>query len=427
MEEKTRFRLILIVITLCVLASLGFARFAFGAILPFMRLGLDFDYQQTGLVASGIFLGYLISSFVSGHLVVKYTAKRVILFSLLLIILSMGVISISNNLLSAALGSLLLGIGSGGANIPALGLIARWFAPNRRGMAMGIANSGCGIGMTFSGLAVPMLISLHPELGWRYSWWILAVLIGMILLITYLFLKNDPSEVGLAPLGQHIKLKGDTPKVEPTLNYSSVYKNRKVWSIGVSYMAWGFSYIVFSTFLVDYLMTDVGFEKAKAGHYFAIAGFVSICSGFLWGAISDRIGRLQTLALAYFSQSLILLLMVFTTNSLLLLVEVALYGLSLWAASTVTNAAVSEIVENRLIPVAMGFLTLFFGVGQFISPIITGMIIDFTHNYAVSFYVSSAVVLLGCLICLFLVLNQKKNSYLFKQKKIKSLKNLKSH
>lgn len=426
MKEKTRFRLILLVITLCVLASLGFARFAFGAILPFMRIGLDFDYQQTGVVASGIFLGYLLSSFISGYLVVKYTAKRVILFSLLLIILSMGIISISNNLLSAALGSLLLGIGSGGANIPALGLIARWFEPNRRGMAMGIANSGCGIGMTFSGLAVPLLISLHPELGWRYSWWILAALIGVILLIAKLFLKNDPSEVGLAPLGLQVNLKGDTPNVKSTLNYSSVYKNKKVWAIGISYMAWGFSYIVFSTFLVDYLMTDVGFEKAKAGHYFATAGFVSICSGFLWGAISDRIGRLQTLVLAYFSQAIILLLMVFTTNSLLLLVEVVLYGLSLWAATTVNNATVSEIVENRLIPVAMGFLTLFFGVGQFISPIITGMIIDYTHNYAVSFFVSSAAVLLGCLICLLLVLNQK-YSNLFIQKKIKSLKNLKTH
>lgn len=427
MKESTRLRLILFAITLCVLASLGFARFAFGAILPFMRVGLNFDYQQTGLVASGIFLGYLLSSFVSGHLVLKFTAKRVIVFSLLLIILSMGMISFSNNLLFATIGSLLLGIGSGGANIPALGLIARWFVPNRRGMAMGIANSGCGIGMTLSGLTVPLLIYLHPESGWRYSWLILAVFITAILMFNLILLKNDPSEVGMGTL-MHQGL----PKVEDSnakifLNYSSVYKNKKVWAIGISYMVWGFSYIVFSTFLVDYLMTDVGFEKGKAGHYFAIAGFVSIGSGLLWGGISDRFGRLQTMSFVYFTQSLLLLLMVFTTNDSLLLLEVALYGLSLWAASTVTNAAVSEIVEGRLIPVAMGFLTLFFGIGQFISPIITGNLIDYSKNYAISFYVSAGAVLLGSFICLSLVLSQKKNTLIMIQNKIKSLKNLKTH
>lgn len=417
MKESTRLRLILFAITLCVLASLGFARFAFGAILPFMKVGLDFDYQQTGLVASGIFLGYLLSSFVSGHLVLKFTAKRVIVFSLLLIILTMGIISFSNNLLMAAIGSLLLGIGSGGANIPALGLIARWFAPNRRGMAMGIAHSGCGIGMALSGLVVPMLINLHPELGWRYSWWILAAFIAVILIFNIIFLKNNQSEVGKSPI----------TKTKPILNYSSVYKNKKLRAIGISYLAWGFSYIIFSTFLVDYFMTDIGFEKEKAGHYFAFAGFVSICSGFIWGGISDRFGRLQTMSFVYFTQSIFLLLMVFITNDLLLLMVVSLYGLSLWAAPSITNTAVSEIVDSRLIPVAMGFLTLFFGIGQFISPIVTGNLIDYTKNYAISFYVSAGAVLLGSFICLFLVLSQKKNTSNKIQSKIKSLKNLKSH
>lgn len=424
MERKTRVRIILLAITLCVVASLGLARFSFGAILPFMRTGLAFDYQQTGLVASGIFLGYLISSFVSGYFVVRYTAKRVILFSLIVVTLAMVIVSLSNHLVMAMIGSLLLGIGSGGANIPALGLIPRWFEPNRRGMAMGIANSGSGFGISFSGIAVPLLISIHPEIGWRYSWWILAMFVVVIIIFNSIFLKNDPSEVGMTSVGYQPSNKPASELEKPSVNYSNVYRNRKVWAIGFCYMAWGFSYLVFSTFLVDYLMTDLGFEKKRAGQFFAIAGFVSIFSGFLWGGISDRFGRIPTLSLVYLFQSLILVLMVLTNNSYLLLVEVILYGLSLWAVPTITNVSVSEIVEVQLIPIAMGFLTLFFGIGQFISPIVTGILIDSVNNYILSFLVSATLVFAASLVSFLLNINSKRQlRTISKYKELKSLKN----
>lgn len=428
LKEKTRIRVIIVAITLCVVASLGFARFSFGAILPFMKEGLGFDYQQTGTVASGIFLGYLMSSFISGYVVLKYTAKRVILCSLILVAVSMVIISLSNHIIVAIFGSLLLGIGSGGANIPALGLIPRWFAPSRRGMAMGIANSGSGIGMSFSGMVVPLLIAIHPELGWRYSWWILAAFVMLIIMINSLFLKNDPGDVGMSPVGYSAVPTRNEDQLRPIKDYSSVYKNKYVWTIGICYFAWGFSYLTFSTFLVDYLMTDGGFQKEMAGSYFAIAGFASVFSGFIWGSLSDRFGRIQTLSFVYFFQASILVLIVTTNNSFLLLSGVILYGLSLWAVPTVTNVGISELVEPRFIPIAMGFLTLFFGVGQFISPIITGVLIDAANNYNTSFFLSATVVAAAGVISFLLIIKTKKQQLeIFQPKESKSSKDLKNY
>ncbi len=174
-----------------------------------------------------------------------------------------------------------------------------------------------------------------------------------------------------------------------------VYQNKQVWMIGLVYMAWGFSYLIFSTFLVDYFIHDAAFEKTKAGNYFAVAGFVSIFRGLIWGGISDRIGRIPTLAIVYLFQGGLLLAIVLTDHPLLVLIEIILYGLSLFAVPTIANASVSEFVKPALVPVTMSFLTLFFGIGQFVSPIISGLLIDYSGNYLSTFLLSSSVLFFG--------------------------------
>lgn len=395
MNQRLRMISIVFVLMLCIFGALGLGRFAFGAILPFMKEGLSFNYSQTGFVASAIFFGYLISAFLSGHFVIRYTAKKVIMSSLCLITVGMVIIAFSQHLFIAFIGSLVMGIGSGGANIPALGVVANWFAPKKRGLAMGIVNSGSGLGMLFSGVIVPILVSYNPTAGWRISWMILATFILCIVIINIFLLKNNPNEVGMHPIGEGKKVNITTNSRGKKQESRSVYKNKMVWGVGFTYLTWGFSYLIFSTFLVDYLINDVGFEKKLAGQYFAAAGLISIFSGFLWGAISDSIGRIPTLIIVYAYQGIFLLLMGVTENPVFLFLEVLCYGLSLWAVPTITNTSVSEFVEPHLIPIAMGFLTFFFGIGQLVSPIVTGMLIDATDNYMYVFLLSALVIMCG--------------------------------
>ncbi|MFD1737340.1 MFS transporter [Bacillus salitolerans] len=392
MSQKARMILTLLLLTLCLLGSLGFGRFSFGAILPFMKDDLMFTYTQTGFVASSIFFGYLLSAFFSGYFVLRFTAKVVIIASLCLASLGMSLLAMSSHFWISFFGSLIMGIGSGGANIPALGVVAKWFAPKKRGLAMGIVNSGSGLGIVFSGVFVPVMIGIDTVNGWRFSWIVLACLILLIAILVLAFLKKHPQEVGIHSNGEERNQTSD----HTFLATSSVYKNSIVWHIGFTYFLWGFSYLVFSTFIVDYLMNDIGFTKGVAGQYFAIGGFISIFSGFIWGAISDKIGRIQALTIVYGYQCILLLLMSLTYHPTLLLVEVILYGIALWAVPTITVTSVSEYVEPALAPIALGFLTLFFGVGQFFSPIVTGILIDQTNSYYSAFVASAIAVCVGC-------------------------------
>ncbi|MDV2885481.1 MFS transporter [Alkalihalophilus pseudofirmus] len=393
------------------LASLGFGRFSLGAILPFMKDGIDLDYRQIGFVASAAFIGYLISVAVVGYFVVKIGAKVVINVSLTIIIVGMLINANAANFFVAVVGVLLLGVGSGGSSIPAMGLAGSWFSNKNKGMAIGIAMGGLGVGMVISGILVPQIVRESAE-GWRDSWYILAGITSIFILINGLFLKN-------APALKH--------QVHPAINNDrslnmnstpSIYRNKRVWTIGFIYLSWGFSYLVFSTFLVDYLMFDLGYSKERSGLYFSIAGALSIASGFIWGTISDKLGRMYALSAVLLIQFTMLIALSISISPLLVAIEVGIYGLTLWAVPTIMNAAVADFVSPKAVPIAMGFVTIFFSVGQIISPLATGVIIEMTNKYFGALILSAFVSLIGGIACMKMhQFQRKKDVYSFKQEK----------
>ncbi|WP_238458092.1 MFS transporter [Alkalihalobacterium alkalinitrilicum] len=385
----------LILIVLSVLACLGFGRFSFGVILPFMKDGLMLDYRETGLIASSIFLGYLIAVLLSGFFVLRFSAKKVIIVSLLIIATGMVITANAQHFWVAYIGSFITGLGTGGSYVPSLGLISQWFSPKKRGMAMGTAMAGSGIGMVFSGFAVPALVVISSDQGWRLSWYLLAFLVIIIALINSIFLKNKPEEVQLLPIGAIENRNEHQHHVETSSKPSIVYRNKTLWFIGSIYFLWGMSYLIFSTFLVDYLITDVNFTSQQAGQFFAAAGIASIISGFLWGTVSDKVGRMLSLMIVFSTQFLMLMGLSFSTDSFFIFMQVIIYGTTLWGVPTIMNASVGDYIEAKFIPVAMGFVTIFFSAGQLVSPVVTGFLIDYTNSY-LSAHLLSAIT---CLIC----------------------------
>jgi sugar phosphate permease len=424
----------LVLVLLTVIACLGFGRFSFGAILPFMKAGLAFDYRQAGAIGSSIFLGYLISVTSVGYIVIRFGAKKVIVFSLLLTAAGMLLTSQSTGFAVAYLGCLIMGLGTGGANIPAMGLISRWFAPAKKGMAMGIAMSGSGFGIVFSGFVVPRLVALGQESGWRTSWIVLAGLVVVVSIINLLFLKSSPDQLGLVPVGQAVRdnqgnlnqpdnpaakdnhaksdrIKGRSDPARSDLvrqGQLSVYKNPHIWRMGLIYFLWGFSYLVFSTFLVDYLINDLGFTNELSGRLFAIVGFASILSGFIWGIISDRLGRFPVLAAVFCIQGCMLAALSVTKNPGIIALEIAVYGMTLWGVPAIMTAGIADLTEASYFTVAMGFVTIFFSLGQFISPYITGFVIESTGKYFIAFLISAFLSLAGGLGAILLHVSRRK-------------------
>ncbi|WP_247747390.1 MFS transporter [Alkalihalobacillus sp. BA299] len=416
--------IILFLLFCTMLGSLGFGRFSLGAILPFMREGLGLDYRHIGLIASAAFLGYLVSVSIVGYFVIRFGAKKIINYSMIILAIAMVICANAHSFWVAYFGCLLLGIGSGGSSIPAMGLAGRWFSNNKKGMAIGTAMGGLGLGIVISGLVVPSIVNITDE-GWRISWYILSLVTVIFIIINAIYLKNSPEELGIQAIGEE-KSKSDKNSHDasspPRQNDKwQVYKSKQIWIIGFIYMSWGFSYLIFSTFLVDYLMKDLDFSKGIAGLFFSIAGLASIISGFVWGGVSDRFGRMFALSFVLIIQFSMLVALILSTSTLFIVLEVIFYGLTLWGVPTIMNASVADFVESSQVPVAMGFITIFFSIGQIISPVITGVVIEMTNDYFVAFLLSAFICLCGALGCMKLHLDyQTKQTNTIKDSRLKA-------
>ncbi|WP_051556472.1 MFS transporter [Alkalihalobacterium bogoriense] len=406
--HKGWFILILTIINM--FACLGLGRFSLGAVIPFMREGLSLSYSEAGMIASAVFFGYLVSALGVGYLLHKFSVKQVIIFFLFVLGVGMTISSLAQSFWIAYLACLIIGLGSGGANVPSLGMVSRWFSQKYRGTALGITNSGSGLGMVFSGAIIPLLMVINPEDGWRLGWGMMAAIIMTVIVLNILFLVDAPEQVGLSPVGAStVQQVNNSSLQDENAGSHVVYRNPTVLTLGFIYFTWGFSYLIFSTFFVDYLLSDVGLAKQEAGFYFSVAGFFSIISGLIWGNISDRIGRVRTLFIIFFMQATLLITIITFTNPVVLLFITMVYALTLWAVPTVMVAAVGDMISPQKLSVAIGFITLFFGVGQWVSPMITGVVIDYFENYTVAFSLSATICYIGCVGCLVVYKKEKKN------------------
>lgn len=381
----------------------GFGRMSYTLILPAMKDGLGFTYTQLGLLEMGNFVGYLVMALVGGMLAARFGPRRVIASALVLMALTLAGMGAARGFGFALAMRTLTGLGNGAAYVPAMALGAAWFALRLRGLATGIVTAGIGAGTMIAGLIVPPILQAGGPEGWRTAWFVLGAAVLAIAVVAAALLRTSPAEVGLRPIGED-------PAVAPSagapggragvLQWGLVYRQRKVWYLGFVYFMYGFSYIIYVTFFVAYLVKQRGFATGEAGGLWALVGALSTFCGLLWGGISDRIGRARATALAYTVLAFAYGVYALSSGRVGLYLSAVVFGVTAWSVPTITAAAAGDYVGPRLAPACLGFITLFFGIGQALGPAVGGALADRTGSFVAAFALAAGVSLLGAALSL---------------------------
>ncbi|MBN2531471.1 MAG: YbfB/YjiJ family MFS transporter [Spirochaetales bacterium] len=407
--ESSRYAWIILIISLCtVIGALGFARFGYTMILPGMKTGLGLSEVQAGDLATGNMVGYLVLALTCGVLASRFGPRFVIGGSMVLISLAMFLTGFAPDFITALIARILTGMGSGGANVPVMGLIAAWFVSRKRGLAAGIAVSGSSFGLFITGLSIPVILKTFPGSGWRYSWFFLSGITLIFGLFCLFFLRNKPEDKGLPPVETEKRVEEASPgTISKTgkvsiLQWDLVYKNLSVWHLAFVYILFGFSYIIYTTFFVRYLTMEAGFTTESAGKLWAFIGGGSIASGFIWGSVSDKVGRKYGLAIVYFLQFLCFSIFGLWKTIPGFIISSILFAITAWSIPAIMAAASGDSVGSRLAPAALGFITLFFGIGQAAGPFVAGRIAQGTGSYSLAFVVAGAAAFLGAMTSLFI-------------------------
>ncbi len=367
----------LVVGLLGIFVGLGLARFAYTVILEPMKAGLNLSYTEMGAIASANFLGYVLFSPFVGYLASRLGSKVVVVSTLFLVTVTLFLTSLSTGFLDASLYRFLTGMGSAGVNVGLVGLAAKWFEVERRGFALGIINSGSSVGIIFAGVTLPFVILSYD---WRAGWVFLA-LISLFVTLLSLKLKETPAE--FVP--------------ETKIEVGEVYKSRSLLTLGLAYVFFGLSYIVFVTFYTSHLI-KIGVEYEVASSMWSLVGILSIVSAILWGKVSDKIGRKRALFAVYSLMGASFVLFGLSTNLAVALVATFMAGASMLAIPPLVQAYCGDLAGKSSASAAIGFVTLFFGFGQMLGPSIAGYLADLTASFKVPLVLAGAFALVGSVI-----------------------------
>jgi len=375
---------VLAVGTLGIFAALGLARFGYATVLKPMKETLGITSAGAGIIASANLAGYMILAAIGGALASRYGSRVVAVIGLLVVGATLLLTSTATGLLSACAWRGITGLGSGAANVSIMGMWTGWFEPRLRGRAAGIAVAGSSIGLILTGLAVPRILA-HSAAGWRACWLLFgAVAIGMALL-ALIFLRNRPAGASADPSPQ-----------KRAESIADLYRSPAIWHLGGIYVAFGFSYIIYMTFFVNHLQ-NIGYSTVAANQHFMLMGVCSLVCGFLWGAVSDVFGRKAALVAVFLVHTVAFALFGLTGAPAGVIVSTVLFGLSAWSIPAIMAAACGDLLGARLSAAGLGFITLFFGIGQALGPWVAGEMADASKSFSHAFLLAAAVAMLGAL------------------------------
>ncbi len=372
--------------SLVLFSCFGLARYAYAMLILGMQVGLNLSTDRMGFIGTGNFVGYLLSVVMAPPVMLRLRPRATISAGLLLLSLCMIGISISHGFYTVLCLYVLVGMGGGFANIPLMALISYWFRSEQRGKAAGLVIGGNGVGIILAGFIIPYLNRLYGAAGWRSGWLVLGLTCLAVAGCAALLLRNHPGELGLEPVGKPV-----TATESQLVSHEQKGDGAILLRLGLLYLAFGTTFMIFGTFIVTTMVKEYGFSEAKAGLYWSWVGFFSLFSGVGFGAISDRIGRKWGLATVFLLQSAAYLLAGLKLGSTTLAIAVVLYGLAVFAIPAIMAAAVGDYLGLSRAASAFATITLFFALGQSVGPALAGMIAKTTGSFSMAYLLSALI------------------------------------
>ena len=344
----------------------------------------DTGWSRASLsLAAGI--GLLVYGFTgpaAGSLMVRIGSRRVATIALLVTAVALGLSSLVEEewQLTLVFG-LLSGIGTGMiASVLGAAVASRWFI-RYRGLVVGIFGAASSAGQL---LFYPLLSAMVEGSGWRSSALMLAAAAALLAIPVALLMRNDPSDIGLAPLGESAAER----RVERTAEAGAMgraVKTPTFWLLAGTFFVCGFSSngVVGQHFIAH--AVDHGFTPGVAAEALALMGLFNFFGTIASGWLTDRIDPRKLLFVYYLFRGVSLLTLPAIHDSLGIVAFAVLFGIDYIATVPPTIALTADTFGGRNVGVVYGWIFASHMVGAAIAAWGAGVIRDDIGTYAPAF------------------------------------------
>ncbi|NQW24234.1 MAG: MFS transporter [SAR202 cluster bacterium] len=374
----------------------GFTQFAHSLTLPSMEVALELSHTKAGLVITLTNLVRIFSTFTAGTMAPRYGSRFIIGLGTVGAGCAMIMLGLAQTYPLVLLSAAFMGIGTGMALAPMMGLLSRWFQLGDRGLAAGLASMGGSFAFIFAGVVVPWLVGSDPDDGWRHSWFVFGALAITIGIISLVFLRDRARADAREEQPTEITTGQDTGQDSERSQRAwpmAAYKSPMIWLATFLAFNSGWSQGVFNAFFGVYLSQESGIGLGTVGQLVILIGVLSITSGTFWGALSDRASRGQAFFYSYLLQAIAFALMALFPGIISFIIAAILIGFTLRAAYTICAACSGDYVAVQFSAAAFGLMSVGAGLGNALSPTVGGAIADnFGMNWSFALATIGSVV-----------------------------------
>ncbi|TGL63348.1 MFS transporter [Leptospira sarikeiensis] len=375
----------------------------------------EFGWDRSAIsfaVSVNLLLYGLVGPFAAG-LMNRFGVKRIMIFALGLLISGILLTTIMRtNWQLVVLWGIMVGFGSGMAAL-VLGatVVNRWFV-SHRGLLMGILTASTATGQI---IFLPFLASLTEAEGWRNAVYMVAVILGVLLPVVILLMKDSPKQSGLLPYGAKSEEDGilpvsGNPFVEAISALKTGLRSKNFWLLAGSFFVCGASTNgLVGTHLVP-ACSDHGIPEVRAAGLLALMGIFDLIGTVGSGWLSDRVNN-KILLFTYYGLrgiSLLLLPQAFDPESDRLSLFAVFYGLDWIATVPPTVALTAKIFGREKVGLMFGWVVAFHQIGAAVAAFGAGYIRTVQGHYDYAFMIAGALCVFTSL-AIFAVSTERKN------------------
>ncbi|MDQ0197751.1 nitrate/nitrite transporter [Neobacillus ginsengisoli] len=333
------------------------------ALMPNIKKDIPLTPNQIALVtAVPVILGSVMRILL-GYWTNRFGARIIFFISFIIIIFPVFYISAANSLTDLIVGGLVLGMGGAVFSIGVTSL-PKYYPKERHGFVNGIYGAG-NIGTAITSFTAPMLAN---SIGWHNT--VRLFLIPVILFALLNFLIGDRKEPRVnKPLLEQIK---------------SVYRNEKLWFLSLFYFITFGSFVAFTVYLPNFLVTNFKLTPVDAG--LRTAGFITIATLLrpIGGWLGDKFNPFIILLFVFGGLTFSGVLLSFSPTITLY----SIGSLTVAFCAGIGNGTIFKLVPyyfSKQAGIVNGIVSAMGGLGGFFPPLVLSTVFNITGHYAIGF------------------------------------------
>jgi sugar phosphate permease len=360
----------------------AFSALAVAPLAPFLLDALELSRGQVGLLLPAAYFGGVVMSLPAGWLTDR-AGVRATLAGGLGLIGTMVALAARVESIGALLGCLVLGGFGFSVLNPATGrAVIDWFAPRKRGVAMGIKQTGLTLGGVLGALVLPPVAAAH---SWRDALSLagaIALSCGLLVALAYRPAASHAAGAPLAPA----RLR-EVP---------FFFQRRGVVLVLVCGLALSMTQSSLLGYLALYGRESLRLSSVEAARLLAFAQAGGAVARFGWGIVSDRFhdsrrrpGIVASAALACLSFAALALAPAFPPAAVALLAAAA--GMAAFGWVGLYFTLVAEIGGARYAGLLTGVAVMFSWSGVLVGPPLFGAVLQTTGHWTVPWLLLAAI------------------------------------